>query len=118
MISRWNLLKLYGYEKNFSEELLRTVWTKDKTFIFHTDVQRLKVKELRELLRKKECEFIKYKNGIPVLKPIKTTDVHWYILCPYCGEKHWHGVDNGVGGHRLSHCIERKPNDHGYYIEP
>jgi hypothetical protein len=39
------------------------------------------------------------------------------ILCPYCGEIHFHGIGSG---HRISHCITKTENsDNGYIlIEP
>ena len=36
------------------------------------------------------------------------------ILCPYCAEIHHHGIPDG---HRVSHCIDKHPNDIGYVIK-
>ena len=38
-----------------------------------------------------------------VVYPIAETQVHYYIVCPYCGEIHLHGVQGGKGA-RQPHC--------------
>jgi hypothetical protein len=43
------------------------------------------------------------------------------IRCPYCGQKHYHGrgpiTGEPSGGHRVAHCVDKRPGNHGYYID-
>jgi len=47
---------------------------------------------------------------IPVVK-CRREGVHLVFVepCPYCGKKHLHGVGDGGGGHRVSHCVPKPP---------
>jgi hypothetical protein len=48
--------------------------------------------------------------------PIALTDVHVFIICPYCHKIHFHGNPGGnYAGHRVSHCIDGNINN-GYVI--
>ena len=41
--------------------------------------------------------------------PIAKTNIHYYIVCPYCGEIHTHGSQGG-GGERVPNCTNSHPN--------
>ena len=50
--------------------------------------------------------------------PIALTDNQVMIICPYCGQIHYHGNNNGhYEGHRVSHCSINRHDNHGYIIE-
>ncbi len=44
----------------------------------------------------------------------------WRGFCPYCGKKHTHGAPQRPSGrhqgHRVSHCLRKKPQDRGYIL--
>lgn len=53
--------------------------------------------------------------------PIAVDNVHVFIVCPFCGNIHLHGVSGGdYEGHRVEHCNEERRHPEswpGYYIE-
>jgi hypothetical protein len=42
------------------------------------------------------------------------------VRCPYCGRRHAHGLPDRATSldsrHRLSDCVVKHPDDHGYYL--
>jgi hypothetical protein len=57
-------------------------------------------------------------DGYWQVYPIGFNESQVYIVCPYCGEVHGHGLgkkpDYRYEGHKTSHCAEHKNN--GYVI--
>jgi hypothetical protein len=56
-----------------------------------------------------------------LIKATQATDGVWdlVIQCPYCHKKHRHGGGCGPEpslGHRVPHCINRKPDEGDYCI--
>ena len=51
----------------------------------------------------------------PIAKIVGFTDHCIKIYCPYCGMIHMHGREGGPG-HVSSHCLDRTPDDVGYFI--
>lgn len=50
--------------------------------------------------------------------PFGFTERQVYIVCPLCGETHFHGIgtDNNYQGHRVKHCREELIERPGEYI--
>lgn len=72
----------------------------------------------RHLLEKWENEMIKLvvdnsKTKIPVVlgELWKTSQIR--IVCPVCGQHHFHGR---VNGHRVAHCVPAQPDSQGYIV--
>lgn len=56
-------------------------------------------------------------NGTPHVYPIGTSGIEVYICCPYCGQFHIHGINNGnYKGGRVPHCVQSF-SDKQYVIE-
>lgn len=51
-------------------------------------------------------------TNMPRVTAIVQKDGRWKILCPYCGEPHWHGAGEGV---RKPHCLDNSGN-YGHYL--
>lgn len=55
-------------------------------------------------------------DGMHHVSPIGVSNMTVYIICPHCGQIHWHGICNGeYQGHRQAHCIDIKSS--GYIIK-
>lgn len=80
------------------------------------------MKNLKEELRNQRNSKAKDEN-IPHVVPIFKSETQVGIICPYCGDTHYHGVgEDGVyEGHRVPHCSRPghvMPNsDIGYIID-
>lgn len=76
------------------------------------------------IVKYKEKRVIKVKDkrtkiidGFHHVYPIAISRKQVIIVCPYCGEIHYHGLNNGeYAGPRVPHCIDHK-NLRDYHIE-
>lgn len=59
-------------------------------------------------------------SGMWHIKPIALNECSMIIVCPFCGEIHFHSISDG---HRWSHCKDGKatesyePEEAGYVLE-
>jgi ribosomal protein L32 len=58
-----------------------------------------------------------FDGGCWHMYPIALSDVHVYVVCPYCGEIHLHGnITGDYDGNRVQHCRGHH-SDPNYNIE-
>jgi hypothetical protein len=95
--------------------------TKDPVVILHSldKLELLPPDRKRKILAVDPRSFVDA-EGFWNVYPIAIDQHHVYMVCPWCGEVHTHGNNNGdYEGHRVAHCF-KEGEDHkhsGYVIQ-